>query len=66
MSETYPNKTAHTIFEHLLVIKQDTRQVNKRQQSVVIFLHDDFNTAEVYCVKRWAKVTNEGSEEHFF
>ena len=62
----YPNKTAHTIVEILLMIKQDTMVENKRQQYVVIFHHDAFNTAEVYCVKQWAKLTNEVSEEHLF
>ena len=66
MSEIYPNKTAHTIVDNLLVIKQDTRLVNRCQQSVVIFLPDDFNTSEVYCMKCWAKVTNKGSEENLF
>ena len=66
MSETYPEKTAHVLVENLLVIKQDTRQGNKSQQSVVIFFHDDFNTAVVYCVKQWSKITNEGSEENLF
>ena len=64
--EMYTNQTAHTIVENLLVIKQDTRVVNKRQQSVVIFRHDNFNMAEVYCMKLWAKVTNEGIIEHLF
>ena len=64
--EPYTNKTAHKIVENLLVIKQDTRVANKRQQYVVIFRHDAFNMAEVYCVKRWAKVTYEVSEEHLF
>ena len=53
------------IVESLLVIKQDTRVVNKRQKYVVIFRHDAFNTADVYCVKRWEKVNNEGSEDSF-
>ena len=66
MYQTYPNKTAHTIVENVPVIKQDTRKVNKHQRSVSIFCHDYFNTAEVYCMKRWAKVTNEGSEDHLF
>ena len=66
MSETYPNKTAYSIVENLLVIKQDTRLLNKCHQSIVIFLPDDFNTSEVFCVKRWAKVTNKGSEENLF
>ena len=53
MSETYPNKTLHTIVEILLVIKQDTTVVNKRQQSIFIFRYDGFNASEVYCVKQW-------------
>ena len=51
ISETYPDKTADTIVENSLVIKQDSRKLNKRQQYVVIFCHDAFNTSEVYCVK---------------
>ena len=47
MSETYPDKTAHTLVENLLVIKQDTRNVNKRHQSAIIFCHDAFNISEV-------------------
>ena len=52
MSETYPNKTSHTIVENSLVIKQDTRVVNKRQQYAVIFFHDYFNTVDVYFMKQ--------------
>ena len=66
MSETYTNKTAHTIVENLFVITQDIRVKKKHQQSVFIFRHDAFNMAEVYFVKRWAEVTNEGSEQHLF
>ena len=51
MSEMYPNKTAHTIVENLLVIKKDTGKVNKLQKYVVIFRHDATNTAKVYCMK---------------
>ena len=48
MSDTYVNKTAHTIVENPLVIKQNNRAEKKRQQSVGIFCHDAFNMAEVY------------------
>ena len=47
ISEMYPNKTVHKIVENLLVIKQDTRNVNKRHQSAIIFCHDAFNISEV-------------------
>ena len=40
--------------------------MNKRVQQVIVFRHDTFETAEVYCVKRWAKVNIEGGAEHFF
>ena len=66
MSETYTNKTAHTIVENLFVITQDIRVKKKHQQSVFIFRHDAFNMAEVYCVELWSKVTNEGSGECVF
>ena len=38
ISETYPNKTAHMIVENLLVIKQDTRVLNKALSGVNTYL----------------------------
>ena len=38
MSETYTNKTAHTIVDNLLVIKQDTGVVNKALSEVNTYL----------------------------
>ena len=40
--------------------------MNKKEQQVIVFRHDKFETAEIYCVKRWAKVITEGGEEYSF
>ena len=41
IDEKYPNRTAQTRLENLLTIKEGTRLVNKKQQRVIVFRHDD-------------------------
>ena len=64
--DKYPNATAKSCVDKLLVVKQETLTVNKKLQLVISFRHEDFEGTEVYCVKRWARVINEGGEEHLF
>ena len=51
VSETIINSTAHTEVTALLVIREESRKVNKKEQRVIVFRHDTFETAEIYCVK---------------
>ena len=62
----YPNCTAQTRLENLLTIKEGTRLVNKKQQRVIFFRHDDFEGTEICCVRQWVKIVQEGHQQHFF
>ena len=66
ISDKYPNRTANHRIENLLCVKEDTKNVKRRQQRVIVFRHDDFEGVEIYCVRRWVKVIEEGAEEHLF
>ena len=66
INEKYPNRTAQTRLENLLIIKEGTRLVNKKQQRVIFFCHDDFDSTEICCVRRWVKIVQEGHQDHFF
>ena len=62
----YPNRTTHSRIEILICIGEDNKLVNRKQQGVITFRHDDFEGTVIYCVRRWAKVLQEGATEHFF
>ena len=40
VSKTIINSTAHTEVTALLVIKEERRKVNKKEQQVIVFRHD--------------------------
>ena len=56
------SRVSQTHIQNLNVIKQDRKIVNKNEQAVIVFWHDDFGGT----VQRWAKVETEGPEEHIF
>ena len=62
----YPNRTAQSALDNLIVIQQEVKKVNKKEQRCIVFRHDVFDGIELHCVQRWAKVIVEGSEEHIF
>ena len=43
-----------------------TRVVNRRQQAVIIFRHDEFNNTELYAVSRYVSIEQEGPASRFF
>lgn len=50
----------------LLAIKKETRKVNHRDQSCIVFRHDKFPNEELYCAARFCRVLKEGNEKDFF
>ena len=66
VNKKFPNRTTHSRIENLICIDEDNKLVNKKQQGVITFRHDDFEGTVIYCVRRWAKVLQEGATEHFF
>ena len=54
-----------------MVVRQEVKKVSRRDQLSVVIHHDDFKTSsddfvELYAVKRYLKVTEEGSPDYFF
>ena len=66
VNEKYPNRTTHSRINNLICIGEDNKLVNKKQQGVITFRHDNFEGTVIYCVRRWVKVLQEGATEHFF
>ena len=66
ISDKFPNRTAQQHLEGLIAQRQEMRKVKKSEQLIVVFRHAQFENIEIYCVKRWCKVTTEGAEEHLF
>jgi hypothetical protein len=52
--------------ESLLAIRRERKTVNHRNQWVIIFLHEEFENLEIYCVEKYCKVTKEGPEDALF
>ena len=50
----------------LLVIGQDKKVVNGREQVVILLRHESFDPNDVYAVKRWCRVTVEGPTSELF
>ena len=67
IANKYSNATAESRVENLVCIRKETRSVKRKDQVCVVFCHEDFDDGtELYCVKRWARVEEEGAAEHFF
>ena len=59
--DKYPNRTEQQKLGELTAIRQEVKTVNRKPQMCIIMRHDIWPNKEVYCVKRWVKVMNEGS-----
>ena len=67
IADQYPNATAHSRVNKLVVIGSGKRKVNKKEQLIVNFHHDDFDdNTVVYRVQRWVRVETEGSTKYYF
>jgi hypothetical protein len=60
------NPTNNQRLERLLVIRQERKTVNRKEQLCVVFRHDSCEGKELYVVAKYALVTLEGAPEHFF
>lgn len=66
MTAKYPNATASQRLGGLLCVREEVKSVNHKQVMCYVFQHDDFEGHDLYCLRRWSKVTTEGLPEHFF
>jgi hypothetical protein len=60
------NPTSNQRLERLLVIRQEQKTVNRKEQLCVVFRHDSCEGKELYVVAKYALITLEGAQEHFF
>ena len=62
----YVNPLPQQRLDGIKVIRQEEKTISRRNQLDVIFHHPDFGDDELYYVKRWIVVTEEGPPEGFF
>jgi hypothetical protein len=65
ISDRYMNQDHNEELDGLLVLRKEQKRVNTREQTCVVFRHEDFDK-EIYCVERWCKIVTEGPEESLF
>ena len=66
IKEKVPNPVNGQRLSKCLLIRKETKTVNRKDQPCYVFRHDDFPDKEVHCVARWCKVVTEGPEEKLF
>ena len=64
--DKYPNATHQDKLGEMIVIRQESRKVNHKDQMCIIMRHDHWPNKELHCVKRWVKVIEEGAQADFF
>jgi len=65
--EAQENELHGERLENCRVLRQEMKKIRNRNQLAVIFHHDVFGAGtELYCAKRWAKVTAEGDPSLYF
>mmetsp|Transcript_13949 Transcript_13949/g.33457 ORF Transcript_13949/g.33457 Transcript_13949/m.33457 type:complete len:220 (+) Transcript_13949:4339-4998(+) len=62
----YTNAPHGTTVRDLLVLSEEKKRVNGKEQVVILLRHESFSPHDVYAVKRWCNVTVEGPEEALF
>jgi hypothetical protein len=60
------NPTSNQRLERLLVIRQERKTVDRKEQLCVVFRHHSCEGKELYLVDTYALITLEGAPEHFF
>ena len=66
MRAKFPNRIDQLRLGELVAIRQELKTVNRSEQMCVVMRHDFWPDEEIYCVKRWVKVVEEGHHNDFF
>ena len=62
----YPNAKFVDRLEGLITQSREVRKLNHRDQTVIVFRHNDFPNKMVYCNERYAKVIECGAPSQYF
>ena len=44
------NTVSWTRIRNLIVVREDKKFINKKEQAMIVFSHGDFDGTEIYCV----------------
>ena len=66
INDVFPDRTHQQRVDDLVVVREEEKEVNRIKKGCIIFTHLLFSGEELFCVKRWAKVTEEGPPDGFF
>ena len=64
--DTILNYTSAHRLDNLLLIKEEEKLVNHKNQKCFVFRHDRFPNVELYSSKRWTRIDKEGPELQLF
>ena len=64
--DKHPNPDKGRRLEGCVVTGKCTKKVSRREQTVITFRCDEFDDVELYAVKRYCRITEEGPAESFF
>ena len=66
VKQTLVNARHNQRLNNLLAIRVEEKKVNRRDQSCVVYRHDQFDGRELHSVVRFCRVEEEGHPDHFF
>lgn len=66
VADKFINRTTTDKLEGCRITKREEKKVTRQNQLVVFLTHKLFPQGDIYCVKRFAKVTKEGPSDFFY
>ena len=62
----YPNQANGQRLDGCTVLRREVKKIRRADQLALVVTHEAFPDIELYCVERYAKVTQEGLADFFF
>jgi len=64
--DKYPVRAPTHRLEGCIVVREAIKTINRREQSSIVFTHDDFPNVALYACSKHLKIVEEGPESAFF
>ena len=65
IKEVFPNTTLLQRLEHAIVLRQEKKNVNRKDIVCIVLRHELFEGNEIYALQRYVRVETEGDERGF-
>lgn len=62
----HPNPQKGHVTENMVLVRLEEKNVNRKQQLVVVMIHPDYPEVELYAVQRYCHITTEGPEDQLY